>query len=77
MRFLVDAQLAPALARWLGATPSQVALALVLKRSPVMLPIPGTSKPDHLVENVAAAALTLSDADAEALDLEGRKAGGR
>ena len=59
----------------LGATPSQVALAWVLKRSPVMLPIPGTSKPDHLVENVAAAALTLSAADVEALDLEGRKAG--
>ncbi len=61
----------------LGATPSQVALAWVLKRSPVMLPIPGTSKPDHLMENVAAAALTLSDTDAEALDRQGRNAGGR
>ncbi len=59
----------------LGATPSQVALAWVLKRSPVMLPIPGTSKPDHLVENVAAAALTLSEADVEALDREARKVG--
>ena len=75
MRFLVDAQLPPALARWLEATPSQVALAWVLKRSPVTLPIPGTSKPDHLAENVAAAALTLLNADFEALDRQGRAAG--
>ena len=40
-----------------------------------MLPIPGTSKPDHLVENVAAAAITLSGADVEALDRQGRAAG--
>jgi len=39
----------------LKATPSQVALAWLLARSPVMLPIPGTSKVDHLEENVAAA----------------------
>ncbi len=63
------------IAKKLGATPSQVALAWVLKRSPVMLPIPGTSKPDHLVENVAAAALTLSGADVEVLDREARKIG--
>lgn len=43
-------------ARW-GASPSQVALAWLLARSPVMLPIPGTSNVDHLEENVAAAAL--------------------
>ncbi len=55
----------------LGARPSQVALAWVLQRSPVMLPIPGTSNPDHLVENVAAAALRLSDADFAALDAQG------
>ena len=47
----------------LGATPSQVALAWVLRRSPVMLPIPGTSRLTHLEENVGAAALKLSDAD--------------
>ena len=47
----------------LQATPSQVALAWALRRSPVMLPIPGTSRLQHLEENVAAAALTLSDAD--------------
>ena len=47
----------------LQATPSQVALAWALRRSPVMLPIPGTSRLPHLEENVAAAALNLSDAD--------------
>ncbi|HJT92750.1 MAG TPA: aldo/keto reductase, partial [Mycobacterium sp.] len=43
------------------ATPSQLALAWLLKRSPVMLPIPGTSKVAHLEENVAAAEIELSD----------------
>ncbi|KXF76651.1 oxidoreductase [Paramesorhizobium deserti] len=52
--------------------PSQVALAWVLKRSPVMLPIPGTSKVAHLEENVAAAGIELSDEDFEALDREGK-----
>ncbi|MCW2530400.1 MAG: aldo/keto reductase, partial [Pseudonocardiales bacterium] len=42
-----------------GATPSQVALAWLLARSPVMLPIPGTSKVDHLEENLAAAGVEL------------------
>ena len=56
----------------LGATPSQVALAWVLKRSPVMLPIPGTGKVAHLEENVAAASLELSDEDFRALDEVGR-----
>ena len=45
----------------LGATPSQVALAWLLKRSPVILPIPGTSSPEHLAENVAAAGVEMSD----------------
>lgn len=44
-----------------GVSPGQVALAWLLKRSPVMLPIPGTGKVRHLEENVAAAALALSD----------------
>jgi pyridoxine 4-dehydrogenase len=57
-----------------GATPGQVALAWLLKRSPVMLPIPGTSKVAHLEENVAAAALTLSQAEFAALDKAGRAA---
>ena len=47
----------------LGATPAQVALAWLLQRSPVMLPIPGTSKVAHLEENVAAAGLRLSEAE--------------
>lgn len=57
-----------------GAHPSQIALAWVLKRSPVMLPIPGTSKVAHLEQNVAAADINLSDEDFVALDAEGRKA---
>jgi pyridoxine 4-dehydrogenase len=60
------------LAKSKGATPGQVALAWLLKRSPVILPIPGTSKVAHLEENVAAAALTLSDAEFAALDRKGR-----
>jgi pyridoxine 4-dehydrogenase len=48
-------------AKRLGATPAQVALAWLLRRSPVMLPIPGTSKVKHLEENLAAALLELSD----------------
>jgi aryl-alcohol dehydrogenase-like predicted oxidoreductase len=45
----------------LGAQPSQVALAWLLKKSPVMLPIPGTSKVKHLEENTKAALLELDD----------------
>jgi len=56
-------------------TPAQIALAWVLKRSPVMLPIPGTGKVKHLEENVAAADIVLSDEDFAALDKEGRKRG--
>jgi aryl-alcohol dehydrogenase-like predicted oxidoreductase len=57
-----------------GAAPSQVALAWTLRRSPVMLPIPGTSKVAHLEENVGAAALELSDEELAALDRAGRQA---
>jgi pyridoxine 4-dehydrogenase len=46
-----------------GATQAQIALAWLLRRSPVMLPIPGTSLLEHLEENVAAAALGLTDAE--------------
>ncbi len=56
------------LAKAKGATQGQVALAWLLKRSLVMLPIPGTSKVAHLEANVAAAALTLTDADFASLD---------
>lgn len=53
------------------ATPSQLALAWLLKRSPVMLPIPGTSKVAHLEENVAAAQITLSDQEFATLSSAG------
>ena len=56
-----------------NAAPSQIALDWVLKRSPVMLPIPGTSKVKHLEENVAAVNFSLSDEEFKALDAEGIK----
>jgi len=49
------------------ATPSQLALAWLLRRSPVMLPIPGTSRVAHLEQNTAAAEIELTDAEFEAL----------
>jgi pyridoxine 4-dehydrogenase len=52
-----------ALSQKLGATPSQVVLAWLLKKSPVMLPIPGTGSVAHLEENMQAASLQLADAD--------------
>lgn len=51
-----------------NAAPSQVALAWMLKRSPVMLPIPGTSKVSHLKQNVAAVDLVLTDDEFEILN---------
>ncbi len=58
-----------------NASGSQIALAWLLKRSPVMLPIPGTGKVKHLEDNVAAAALELSDEDFATLDaIAGKKA---
>ena len=51
----------------LGATPAQVALAWLLARSPVMLPIPGTGSAAHLEENAAAAGLKLAPEDMAAL----------
>ena len=51
-----------------GAMPSQVALGWLLWRSRVMLPIPGTSRVDHLEENVAAAGLKIDDAEFENLE---------
>jgi pyridoxine 4-dehydrogenase len=52
----------------LHITPSQLALAWLLKRSPVMLPIPGTSQVAHLEENVAAASVELDAATMKDLD---------
>jgi pyridoxine 4-dehydrogenase len=54
-------------AKRLGATVAQLALAWLLRRSPVMLPIPGTSSVAHLEENVAAAAHALTDEEFAAL----------
>jgi pyridoxine 4-dehydrogenase len=50
------------------ATPGQIALAWLLRRSPVMLPIPGTSKVSHLEANKAALSIELSDAEFKALE---------
>jgi pyridoxine 4-dehydrogenase len=61
-------------AQW-KATPSQVALAWLLARSPVMLPIPGTSKVKHLEENVAAAALKVDAKKMQELDRMAAAAG--
>jgi pyridoxine 4-dehydrogenase len=55
------------------ASAGQLALAWLLKRSPVILPIPGTSKVAHLEENVAAAEITLSDEEFETLAAAGEK----
>ena len=57
------------------AAASQIALAWLLKRSPVMLPIPGTSKVKHLEENVAAVAIDLATSEFEALDKAGKAVG--
>jgi aryl-alcohol dehydrogenase-like predicted oxidoreductase len=55
------------IARAHHATPLQIALAWLLKRSPIMLPIPGTSSIEHLEENVAAASLRLTDEEYQQL----------
>ena len=60
-------------AKRLSATPAQVALAWVLARSPVMLPIPGTSRVAHLEENMAAAKLELTAEEFSELDRVGRE----
>jgi pyridoxine 4-dehydrogenase len=56
------------IARELDATPAQVALAWLLQKSPVVLPIPGTKSVEHLTENMAAAGLRLSGEDMARLD---------
>jgi pyridoxine 4-dehydrogenase len=56
------------LAQQHGATPSQLALAWLLHRSPAMLPIPGTSSVAHVEDNIAAAGITLSDEEFAALE---------
>ena len=62
----LEAKLAP-VAKQLGATPHQVALAWLLQSSPVMVPIPGTSSIEHFDENMKALALDLAQNDMEQL----------
>ena len=62
------------IARSHNVSAAQVALAWMIKRSPNMLPIPGTSKVSHLEENVAAAQIELSDEEFQQLDEAGQKA---
>jgi aryl-alcohol dehydrogenase-like predicted oxidoreductase len=59
------------LSQEIGATPSQLALAWLLRRSPVMLPIPGTSSVANLEDNLAAAGIELSDEQFEKLSAAG------
>ncbi|WP_431969404.1 aldo/keto reductase [Nocardia sp. bgisy134] len=56
-----------AIAKEHGATPAQLALAWLLRRSPVILPIPGTSSVGHVEENIDAARITLTDDEFAAL----------
>jgi len=62
------------LAKAHNVTTSQIAIAWLLRRSPVMLPIPGTSKVKHLEENVASAELKLSDSEWKSLEEAAQKA---
>jgi pyridoxine 4-dehydrogenase len=62
------------LAKAHNVTTSQIAIAWLLRRSPVMLPIPGTSKVKHLEENVASAELKLSDSEWKSLEETAQKA---
>ena len=68
---VASAQLAVAWAQLVVAS-AQLALAWLLKRSPAMLPIPGTSSVGHLIENTAAAGLELSEDEYAALNAAGR-----
>ena len=63
----VAGELLNRIARVHGATPMQIALSWLLQRSPVMLPIPGTSSIEHLEQNIGAASMRLSDQEYEEL----------
>lgn len=54
------------------SSPAQIALAWLLKRSNVILPIPGTSNPNHVVQNIAAQDITLSETEFQILDQLGK-----
>jgi pyridoxine 4-dehydrogenase len=72
-----DGSVLDKIAKTHGHAPSQVALAWLLKRSPVMLPIPGTSKVKHLEENVSAVEISLSDEEFATLDHAGKAESGQ
>jgi aryl-alcohol dehydrogenase-like predicted oxidoreductase len=61
------------IARQRGVPASAVAVAWLLQRSPVMLPIPGTGKVKHLEENLLGAGLTLTEEEFRTLDVQGRE----
>jgi pyridoxine 4-dehydrogenase len=65
------------IARAHSSSPTQIALAWLLRRSPIMLPIPGTSSIEHLEQNVAAASLRLTEAEYEKLAGVGELAASR
>ncbi|MEU1939347.1 oxidoreductase [Streptomyces coeruleorubidus] len=64
-----------AVARAHGASPAQIRIAWTLNQGPHVLAIPGTGNPDHLVENVAASAIRLTDGELDRLNAPRRKAG--
>ncbi|OUC97086.1 oxidoreductase [Streptomyces swartbergensis] len=64
-----------AVARAHGASPAQIRIAWTLHQGPHVLAIPGTGNPDHLVENVAAGAIRLTDGELDRLNAARRKAG--
>jgi aryl-alcohol dehydrogenase-like predicted oxidoreductase len=64
-----------AVARAHGASPAQIRIAWTLHQGPHVLAIPGTGNPEHLVENVAAGAIHLTDEELERLNAPRRKAG--
>ena len=69
--YAVQATSVAGVAQRTGATPAQLSLAWLLRRSPVMLPIPGTKSLTHLEENCAAGAVELDDATFAELDALG------
>lgn len=68
-----EGSLLATIAQKYNTTASAIALSWMLKRSPVMLPIPGTSSVKHLEEDVAAANIVLSDEEFRVLDVQGRQ----
>lgn len=70
---LAQGEALQAIAKRYNASPAQIALAWLLKRSDVILPIPGTSSTKHVVDNIAAQDISLSQADFDTLDQLGRQ----